>query len=52
VAKAGSYTLSERNLGPAAVISAARDPDGAAFVVSVTAADGGSAVDLVSNRGR
>lgn len=52
VAKAGGYTLSERKLGPATVISATRDPDGAAFVVSVTAPDGGSAVDLISNRGR
>lgn len=52
IAKAGGYTLSERTLGPATVISAAREADGAAFVASITAPDGGSAVDLASNRGR
>ncbi len=52
IAKAGGYALSERKLGPATVISATRAADGAAFVASVTAPDGGSAVDLVSNRGR
>ncbi len=52
IAKAGGYALSERKLGPATVISAARAADGAAFVASVTAPDGGSAVDLASNRGR
>jgi hypothetical protein len=52
IAKAGAFTLSERKLGPATVISATRDADGAAFVASVTAPDGGSAVDLASNRGR
>lgn len=52
VAKAGGYTLSERKLGPATVVSALRATDGAAFVASVTAPDGGSAVDLASNRGR
>ncbi len=52
IAKAGGYALSERRLGPATVVSATRAADGAAFVASVTAPDGGSAVDLASNRGR
>ncbi len=52
VAKAGGYTISERRQGPATVLTALRSRDGAAFVASVTAPDGGSAVDLVSNRGR
>jgi len=52
VAKTGGYTTSERKRGPATVLTATRARDGAAFVASVTAPDGGSAVDLVSNRGR
>jgi hypothetical protein len=52
VAKAGGYALSERKLGPATIITATRAADGAAFVASVTAPDGGSAVDLATNRGR
>jgi hypothetical protein len=52
IAKAGGYTSSERKQGPATVLTATRSRDGAAFVASVTAPDGGSAVDLVTNRGR
>jgi hypothetical protein len=52
IAKAGGYVASERRQGPATVLTATRASDGAAFVASITAPDGGSAVDLVSNRGR
>ena len=52
IAKAGAYTTRERKQGPATILTATRNSDGAAFVASVTAPDGGSAVDLVSNRGR
>jgi hypothetical protein len=52
IARAGRYTSSEHKQGPATVLTATRSADGASFIASVTAPDGGSAVDLVSNRGR
>jgi hypothetical protein len=52
IAKAGSYTSSELRQGPATVLTATRSADGASFIASVTAPNGGSAVDLVTNRGR
>ena len=51
-AKAGGYANSETQKDKATVLTATRNRDGAAFVVTVTSAGSGSAVDLVSNRGR
>jgi hypothetical protein len=52
-AKAGGYRENQRSRGSATVIEATRSRDGAAFVVTIGAGvPDGSAVDLVSNRGR
>ena len=51
-AKAGGYAASERQQGPATVLTATRARDGAAFLASVTPAGSGSSVDLADNRGR
>jgi len=51
-AKAGSYTIVEEEHDGASVLSARRARDGAAFHLSAFPSAGGSAVDLVSNRGR
>ena len=52
VAKAGGYASNETQKAQATVLTATRNRDGAAFVVTVTSAGSGSAVDFVSNRGR
>jgi hypothetical protein len=52
IAKSGGYTSSEAAQGGATSLTATRKNDGAAFVATVSAGDGGSLVDLVSNRGR
>lgn len=52
IAKSGGYVPNEAVQGGATSLTATRKRDGAAFVVTVSAGDGGSLVDLVSNRGR
>jgi len=51
-AKADGYMIGEEEHDGASVLSARRARDGAAFQLSAFPSAGGSAVDLVSNRGR
>ncbi len=51
-AKTGGYAQSEAAQGAATTLTAIRKRDGAAFITTVGAGDGGTMVDLVSNRGR
>ena len=50
-AKASGYGLTEASAANATVLTGTRR-DGAAFIATVAADDGGSSVDLVTNRGR
>ena len=52
IAKSGGFASSEAVQGGATSLTATRKRDGAAFVATVSTGDGGSLVDLVSNRGR
>ena len=50
-AKASGFGLTEASAANATVLTGTRR-DGAAFIATVAGGDGGSSVDLVTNRGR